>query len=195
MGPPDEILHSLILDGDKDAYNTLVKRYFGKIWRLAISILKNEEEAEDAVQDVFLSLWQSLHSWDPDGTAKLSTWIYRVSFNKCIDIKRKRKPSQTSDGIDVVCENETAYQNTLQKELSNKITNLLTDLPKMQRMALKLYYYEELSIHEMCGRMARSEQSVRSLLKRARAGLKDKMEHDDAFQSFDVKSLSKQLWR
>ena len=191
----DEELVSLIVNGDKQAYSLLVQRYLNKIWRLAMSILHNEQEAEDAVQEVFLTLWQKLEQWDTNGKAKFSTWIYRVSFNKCIDIKRKRKPTEDSDQVVLPDSGKTAYQDILQNELSKKLSNLLKDLPEMQSMALLLYYYEELSVEEISVKLEKTEQSVRSLLKRGRAKKKKKMQYDQAFQSWDISGLSEHLWR
>ncbi len=191
----DEDLVRAIRDGDKHSYSILVERYLDKIWRLAMSILTNEQEAEDAVQDVFLMLWQSLDKWDPDGAAKFSTWIYRVSFNKCIDIKRKRRPSSDIEDMQISTGDKTAYQQTLDHQLSDKLSIILETLPEAQRSALLLFYYEELSVEEICSKLSRSEQSVRSLLKRGRATLKEKLQYDQAFQSWDISGLSEHLWR
>lgn len=191
----DEDLVGLIIKGDKQAYQILVQRYLNKIWRLSMSILKDEQEAEDAVQDVFLTLWKSLKTWDPQGKAKFSTWIYRVSFNKCIDIKRKHKPSTGAEDNDIVSKDQTQYQELLQKQLSEKLTSILKHLPDSQRSALLLFYYEELSVKEISVKLDRSEQSIRSLLKRGRATLKEKMQYDQAFQSWDISGFSEHLWR
>ena len=191
----DEELIEAIRAGDKHAYQILVKRYLGKIWRLAVSILHNEAEAEDAVQDVFLSLWQSIGKWDPAGQARFSTWIYRVSFNKCIDIKRARKPTVSDDQAPEKATEENAYDHMLQNEISDKISVLLSELPETQRMAMLLYYYEELSVDEISAKLETSEQSVRSLLKRGRKALKEKIQYDPAFQSWDFPGDSRHLWR
>ncbi|MGH1397647.1 MAG: RNA polymerase sigma factor [Alphaproteobacteria bacterium] len=174
----DEALITLILGkGDRKAYNILVQRYLKKIWRLAMSVLKNEAEAEDAVQDVFLSLMKSLEKFDLNGGAKFSTWIYRVSLNKCIDLKRKRKPIDTAaPSEDLACEEKSAYHKTLNNQLSSKLKNVMQSLPEGQKDALKLYYFEEKSVNEICAQLSKSEESIRSLLKRGKAGLKEKLE-------------------
>ena len=191
----DDALIATIKGGDKIAYQKLVQRYLTKIWRLAMSILHDEQEAEDAVQEVFLTLWQSLEKWDEDGKATFSTWIYRVSFNKCIDIKRKRKPAENTEDVPIVCNEKNGYQNTYQKELSGKVSDILKTLPDTQRLALLLYYYEELSVEEISYKLEKTEQSVRSLLKRGRATLKEKIQYDPAFQSWDVSGSLGHLWR
>lgn len=191
----DEELLAKITAGNKSAYSVLVQRYLNKVWRLAISILRNELEAEDAVQEVFLTLWQSLDKWDHNGSAKLSTWIYRVAFNKCIDIKRKRRDASDADEIDIASDEDSAFTKTAQAELSEKMSDLMRDLPDKQRIALLMYYYEELSVEEISTKLDKSEQSVRSLLKRGRATLKDKIKYDPAFQSWDISGISGHLWR
>ncbi len=191
--PSDNELLNRIAHGDKTAYDLLAQRYVGKIWRLSFSILKNEQEAEDATQDVFLSLWQSLENWDKDGKAKFSTWLYRVAFNKCIDIKRKKKPTTTSEGIDIASEEQSAYQSTLQKQISDRLNILLCTLPDTQKEALMLYYFKELSAIEVATRMNKSEQSVRSLLKRARASLKETIQKDSHVQAWVPQEFLKRL--
>ena len=191
----DEKLVVEITAGNKQAYQILVKRYLTKIWRLAMSLLHDEQEAEDAVQEVFLSLWQNLEKWDPNGSAKFSTWIYRVSFNKCIDIKRAKKPTVSEDQAPEKAVEGNAYNDLLQSQISDKMTALLAQLPEMQRIAMLLYYYEELSVYEISAKLETTEQGVRSLLKRGRKALKDKIEYDPAFQSWDFPGDTGHLWR
>ncbi len=179
----DEILLARIATGDQKAYTALVQRYVGKIWRLAMSILKNEQEAEDAVQDVFVSLLQSLNKWDPEGQAKFSTWIYRVSFNKCIDLKRKRKPTECADNLQMPTGEKDAYQETFDNQISEKLTDHLSNLPDAQQSALHLFYFEEMTVEEIATKLGNTAQGVRSLLKRGKAALRDKMQYDQTFKS------------
>lgn len=174
----DENLIVLILNhGDRKAYNILVQRYLRKIWRLAMSVLHNEAEAEDAVQDVFVSLTKSLEKFDLNGGAKFSTWIYRVALNRCIDIKRKKRFTGHSDETDTLaCDAKSAYHKTCERQMSEKLKDMMDALPEQQKDALQLYYFEEKSVNEICTTLSKSEESIRSLLKRGKAGLKEKMQ-------------------
>jgi RNA polymerase sigma-70 factor (ECF subfamily) len=191
----DEQLVAKVVSGDNVSYQALVTRFYTKIWRLSVSILKDEQEAEDAVQEIFLALWQNVKNWDPNGTAKFSTWIYRVSFNKCIDIKRKKKPDTHGDEIEIVSQDKNAYQTALKKEVTQKMANLLQTLPQMQRNALHMYYYDELTVDEISDKLEKTEQSVRSLLKRGKASLKEKMQYDKTLSSSDIDSQALNILR
>lgn len=171
----DHDLIILMRTGNENAYSALIKRYTPKIKRLALSILKSEQEAEDAAQDIIFSLWQKLHDWDIEGSAKFSTWLYRVATNKCIDLKRKHKPTTTTDNLELQAEDKSAYQQILKNQLSDQLAALLETLPAMQNLTLRLYYYEELSVKEISDRLNKTDQSIRSLLKRGKASLKERM--------------------
>lgn len=192
--PKDEVLIAAIKSGDQKAYKMLVQRYLNKLWRLAMSILQDEEEAEDAVQEVFLTLWQSLDKWEASGPALFSTWLYRVTFNKCIDIKRGRKPNISEDQAPEQTTNPDAYNNVLQSEISGKMADHMNALPGSQQTVMMMYYYEELSVNEISAKLGATEQSVRSLLKRGRKNLKDKIQYDQAFKSWDFSGSSEHIW-
>ena len=192
----DATLVAMVINGDKAAYQVILQRYYTKIWRLSLSILKDEQEAEDAVQEIFLALWQNVQNWDPNGAAKFSTWIYRVSFNKCIDIKRKNRPETHGDEMVIAAAgDETAYQDALQRQVADKLAELMRSLPQMQSMALNMYYYQELSVSEIAVKLDKSEQSIRSLLKRGKATLKDKMGIDLHVRSADLEKETLNILR
>ncbi len=73
--------------GDHEAFRVLVERYQGRAFRLALRVLGNEEWARDAVQDGFLKAYGSLHRFE--GRSGFYTWLYRLVFNVCIDMKRR----------------------------------------------------------------------------------------------------------
>lgn len=192
----DAKLVALVVNDDKAAYQVLMQRYYTKIWRLSLSILKDEQEAEDAVQEIFLALWQNIKSWDPEGKARFSTWIYRVSFNKCIDIKRKKRPDTHGDEMVIAdAGSETAYQDALQRQVAEKLAHLMASLPQMQCMALRMFYYDELNVAEIAVKLDRSELSIRSLLKRGKAALKDKMGIEINVKSADLEKESINILR
>jgi RNA polymerase sigma-70 factor (ECF subfamily) len=79
-------------EGDHDAFRVLVERYQGRVYRLALRILRNEEEARDAVQDAFLKVYGSLRRFE--GRSSFYTWLYRLVFNLCLDLKRKDRSTR-----------------------------------------------------------------------------------------------------
>ena len=75
-----------------EAFALLLERFKEKVFRLAFSILRNETQAEDAAQDVFVKIWKALPAYH--GGASLSTWIYAIARNTCLtELTRRRRPS------------------------------------------------------------------------------------------------------
>lgn len=87
QGPPDQKLVELTLKGSRDAYRSLVERYQTRLLAVAVDILKNREEAEDVVQESFVKAFFSLK--DFKGESSFYTWLYRITFNMAIDVRRR----------------------------------------------------------------------------------------------------------
>ena len=79
-------------EGDHEAFRVLVERYQARVFRLALRILRDEEQARDAIQDAFLKVYGSLRRFE--GRSSFYTWLYRLVFNQCLDLKRKDKSSR-----------------------------------------------------------------------------------------------------
>jgi RNA polymerase sigma-70 factor, ECF subfamily len=90
MAATDEIIQRF-LDGEEEAFSQIVRAWEGKIFSLAWRMLGNREDAQDAVQETFLSVFKSIRNLrDP---ARFSTWLYRIALNHC----RSRRRSRSSD--------------------------------------------------------------------------------------------------
>ena len=85
----DKYYISLIIKGDTSFFATLVDRYKDMVINLSFRMLQNREEAEEAAQDVFVKIYKSLSQFK--GDSKLSTWLYKVTYNTCIDRLKNRK--------------------------------------------------------------------------------------------------------
>ena len=90
-GPSDKEVVARAQEGDHDAFRILVERYQGRAYALALRILRNEDQARDAVQDAFLKVYGSIRRFE--GRSSFYTWLYRLVFNHCLDLKRKDKSS------------------------------------------------------------------------------------------------------
>ncbi len=73
--------------GDHDAFRVLVERYQGRVYRLALRVLRDEERARDAVQEAFLKVYRSLDRFE--GRSSFYTWLYRLVLNVCLDLRRR----------------------------------------------------------------------------------------------------------
>ena len=171
----DEELIIKINADDRHAYAILLQRYAHKVIRMALTIVRNDDEAQDIAQDVFLSLLVSLQDWDTNGNAKFSSWIYRVTLNKAIDYKRKQKPTESCEDVFLVSQSKDGYQQVLEKQMSQQIQMLLQKLPETQRTAIFLYYYKDMTVGEIAQKTGNTEMAVRSLLKRGKAILREKI--------------------
>jgi RNA polymerase sigma-70 factor (ECF subfamily) len=155
--------------------SALVRDYSGLLYRVALSLLRNAAEAEDVVQDVFLRVVQ--RQGELGVIAEIRPWLVRVTWNLAIDRTRKVRPEQMDDLFAAeLVSRETAADEALEE--ANRMRSVLAAierLPKAERQALLLSAMQELSNGEIAMVMGKSESSVRSLLFRARARLRERM--------------------
>ena len=151
--------------GDESAFETLYERHHRAVLNIAYRLLGDRDAAEDIAQEVFVKLYTSPGSYRP--TARLSTWLYRVTHNACIDEIRKRK-NRPVELVPEVHSPEASEPD----ELAEAVRAAVAALPEKQRLAVVLQRYEELSYQEIAEVLGTSVPAVESLLFRARETLK-----------------------
>ena len=172
----DEQLMTLAQHEDGIAFDTLMSRHTGLVWKLVQQYMGSLKDVDDVYQDICLTVWQKKDSWKPD-IARFSTWLYRIVANRCIDLLRARK-NQTSDEkvlYDLESHAPKADDIVLNKQIASTLKDCLNILPDQQRRALMLLYYEDQTIDDICDEMILSEDAVRSLLKRGKQKLRQLM--------------------
>jgi len=181
----DPELAQRIASGDKDAFELLMRRHNQILYRAARSILKDDAEAEDAVQEAWLLAYRAIGNFR--GDAKLSTWLVRIVINEAISRRRKR-----SRGAEVIQLNgetqedrEAAEENvnqTLPEQPEHAARRAQTrrlleakidELPDAFRTVFVLRALEELSVEESAVALGIPEATVRSRFFRARALLRE----------------------
>lgn len=166
----DQVLMARVSQGDAQAFQQLVDSGIERVLAVARRMLGDDMEAEDVAQDVFLRLWRQADRWE-GGRAQVSTWLYRVTVNSCIDRMRARR-EETVDELPEVSSEATQQQTLEEEDLQNYMDKAFQGLPERQRVALILFHYENLSMNAVAETMDASVEAVESLLARGRRALK-----------------------
>lgn len=169
----ERLLISRILSGEQTLYATLVNRYKTYAVTLAHKILLNTPEAEEVAQDAFVKAFQNLAKFQ--GTAKFSTWLYRIVFNTAISYKRKYRPSfQSLENTSV--EHSPDSEGTLERtDRSKYIFQAMARLSDEDRTALNLFYLEEFSLEEIADITGINKNTIKVRIHRARQRVADEL--------------------
>lgn len=183
---PDAALMLRVKQGDTAAFTVLVEKYKQPVMNLAWRTLRDETEAEDLAQNVFVQAWKSADRYQ--ATAKFSTWLFTIARNLSLnEIRRRvRHPAESLDQTRDEAEDQPLHQvvdkriaaapdEMLRGELEDKVDEALQALPENQRTALLLCRQEELSYEEIAEVLGCSLSATKSLIHRARETLKAKL--------------------
>ena len=170
----DQHYIQLVLAGDTNAFSVLVERYKDMVFTLSLKMLKDRDEAEETAQDTFVKIFKSLGKFK--GESKFSTWIYKVTFNTCLDRLKRNKRLQAVTSLDESGEQEaTSLINVLdsieEKERKQMIQDCLQLLPGEESFLLTLYYFEEQSLEEIAKIIGINPNNVKIRLYRSRKKL------------------------
>lgn len=183
--------------GDATAFNELLRRYERKIFRLALHITQNREDAEDVLQETFLKAYEHLDQFQ--GQSKFYTWIVRIAVNQALMKLRKRKSDRSvsldetiDTGEDTVAREIAAWdenpeQRYGREELNRILASAVDGLTPIYRAVFVLRDVDGLSTEEAAEALDLSVPAVKSRLLRARLQLRDKLTRyfkrkgDDAF--------------
>jgi RNA polymerase sigma-70 factor (ECF subfamily) len=184
-------------EGDARAFAELVRRYEGKIFRLAQHVTENRADAEDVLQETFMKAYEHLDQFQ--GNSKFYTWIVRIAVNQSLMKLRRRKTDRSvsldetiDTGEDTVVREVAAWdedpeQRFSREELGQILDSAIQSLEPLYRSVFVLRDMEELSTEETADALGLSVPAVKSRLLRARLQLREKLTRffkrkgDDAF--------------
>ena len=182
---PDVALVQRAKAGDTAAFEQLVRQYDRQIYRTALHITQNREDAEDITQDVFFKAFQKLEQFQ--GNSKFSTWLVRIAVNESLMRLRRRKTSKTVSMDQDVETEEGAIPRDFaewrpnpeqifsQSELGDILRKTIAGLPPGFRTVFTLRDIENLSTEETAEALGLSVPAVKSRLLRARLQLRERL--------------------
>jgi RNA polymerase sigma-70 factor (ECF subfamily) len=165
--------------GDQAAFERLVRAHDRSVLRLAMNLLRSEEDAYDIYQETFLRVFRNLRSFRFD--SNFQTWLYRIVSNLCVDVLRKRKvrreepavvetsegPRDRVEGFQDRQAQGDPQRAVLSRQLSQRIEQVLGELTPRERMVFELRHYQGMRLKSIGEMLGTTEQAAKTCLFRA----------------------------
>ncbi|MEH7122541.1 sigma-70 family RNA polymerase sigma factor [Bacillus sp. JJ1773] len=177
----DQVLIQKVKSGNHHAFRLLVEKYRNDLFRTINAVLRNQKEAEDATQEVFIKIYTSLSQYENQG---FKTWITRIAVNHAIDVKRKQNRSQ-EDIIDLAEREilgnrwESVEDEIIHKEKVSRVREKLHELPENYRNVIYDFYIADKTYQQMAAEQNVQVKTIETKLYRARNWMKKHWKEDD----------------
>jgi RNA polymerase sigma-70 factor (ECF subfamily) len=167
---PDTDLVSLAAGGDASAFQALVERHRSMVYRVAYQFAGNHHDAEDIAQEVFIKVYRSLERFRQE--AQLSSWLYRIVMNACIDHRRRHAPAGSAPFgeeaehkmLNTPEETPGPEQRAYAGELGAVLEAAIGELPKGQRLVFIMRHHQGLKLCEIAEALGLAEGTVKRQL-------------------------------
>lgn len=164
-----------ILKGEKKLFEIIIRRYNQRLYRLGMSVLNNEAEAEDAMQNAYIKAYEHLAQFEQ--RAAFTTWLTRIMLNQCYEQRRKQLPVQdTPAETDNFITMSTPAHILVNKELNTVLEEAIAQLPEKYRLVFVLREIEDLSVRETSEALQIEEPNVKVRLNRAKTMLRNNLD-------------------
>jgi RNA polymerase sigma-70 factor, ECF subfamily len=159
---PDPALVSICLSGRREAFDVLVERHRRSVYQVCYRFVNNHEDASDLAQEAFVRAWRGLKNFQ--GQAALSTWLYRIAVNVCLNRAKARKPDTEPLDLDHF-EDPAPHDPSIaleRRERAVVVRRAIAELPPKQRATLILRAYHELSHQQIADILGSSVGAVKA---------------------------------
>lgn len=178
-GWTDEEVVERVKAGETALYEILMRRYNQRLYRAARAILKDEAEAEDVMQDAYVSAFQNLRQFE--GRAPFSAWLLRIAVNEALGRKRGRQRNTSFEegnengeiSMSIAETGPDPEQSATRAEMGQMLEEAVLDLPEAYRAVVMLRDVEELSTAETAAALGLTEENVKVRLHRGHAMMRE----------------------
>lgn len=174
-GMSDHALLEAYVNGIPGASKVLTDRFMPKIFAQAFHRILNEADADDITQEAMLRLWRIAPNWE-QGNAKISTWLYKIVNNLCVDRMRQRKTEYLEAVSEPIDNRQNVTDSILNKSRANALYSALARLPVRQREAISMRHLEGISNPEIAEKLELSIEAVESLIARGKRTLSETLQ-------------------
>ena len=177
----EQALLEKIKSGNDHAFRLLVEKYRHDLFRTIFAILRDQKEAEDAAQEVFIKIYTALPQYENQG---FKTWITRIAVNYAIDVKRKQGRRREESVMEIsdyhqVTEFNPVEGSFLQKEQKEQVRAKLNEIPENYREVIYGFYIEEKSYQQLAQEQNVQVKTIEMKLYRARQWMKTHWKEGD----------------
>jgi RNA polymerase sigma-70 factor (ECF subfamily) len=177
--PSAETLLSEIAAGSAEALAALYDDFSSGLFGIAVGILKNRAEAEETLQDVFLTIWKNAGKYNPE-QGKASTWLITMTRNRCIDRirsrQRREKLHENAHAENMVTMTQDSPESPLiSGEMAAEVRATLQTLPEDMRHVLELVFYQSLTQTEIAENLQEPLGTIKSRIRRAMGRVRSKL--------------------
>ncbi|MFE2153752.1 RNA polymerase sigma factor [Streptomyces lavendulae] len=175
-GADDALLSVRAAEGDEEAFEALVRRHGPAMLRLAVQFLGNRSEAEDVVQEAFVSAWRKLPEFR--GDAGFGTWLHRIVTNRCLNVLRARRPVADIDALPerAAPEHQSSPERAVESQAAvDALGKAMAVLSPEQRACWILREIETMPYETIAEMVGISQEAVRARVFRARRCLTEAM--------------------
>ncbi len=178
---PDWMLMHRVAGGDEEAIGELYDRFSPLVFKVAWQFQPSHAEAEDAVQEIFIRLWQTADRFDPR-RAKLVTWVMLIARRHLIDRLRRSsvRPKAMSMDFDLPADNKEQDHESDRLEATNAVLDRIAKLPDLQRKVIERAYLQGFTLREVSEQLDAPLGTVKSALSRGLARLRERATTDRA---------------
>lgn len=174
FGQSDEKLISKALQGDNIAWLRLVKRYESAIFHYALRMTGNRDDAQDLMQETFLSVYRSLQTYQATGSFK--GWLFRIANFRCIELYRRSKTTQDINDLpEAACTKSLPDSQLTAQQTNTLLIAAMQQLPINQRLVVELKFFSQFTFDEIAEQLDISSNTAKSRLYGALAKLQDLM--------------------
>lgn len=158
--------------GDTSSFQFLVEKYQDLVFSVALKVVRNQDDAQDAAQEGFIKAYQQLYKFE--GKSKFSTWLYTIAYRAAVDKLNKRSFLSMTDDYDVT-DDSTPASLLAEEEKSDAIKKAIDRLPSTESLIITLFYINECSVKEIATITGLTETNIKVKMFRAKKTLQNEL--------------------